>query len=54
VDVPDTNALVERASCDELGVGRDGNRGDTILDSEGESVGALLDVPETDGSVTRA
>lgn len=54
VNVPDADALVERTGGDVLGVGRNGDGGNAVLDGEGEGVGAGLDVPESDGSIARA
>lgn len=53
-DVPDANALVQRAGRNKLGVGGNGNSRNTVLDGEGEGVGALLNIPETDRSVATA
>lgn len=53
-DVPDANALVQRTGCNELGVGGNGNGRNTILNGKGEGVGALLNIPKTDGSVATA
>lgn len=52
--IPDANALVEGSGCDILGVGRDGDSGNAILDAESEDVLSSLDVPETDSAVTAA
>lgn len=54
VNVPHADALIERTSGDILGVGRNGNSRDTILNSEGQSVGARLDIPKSYGSVAGA
>lgn len=54
VDVPHTDALIKRAGGNIVGVGGDGHGGDTILDGEGEGVGTLLDIPESDGAITTA
>jgi len=52
--IPDANALVKRSGCDILGVGRDGDSGDAILDAESEDVLSSLDIPKTDSSVSAA
>lgn len=54
MDVPNADALVERTSGDVLGVGGNGNSCNTILDSQSEGVSALLDIPETNGSISTA
>lgn len=54
VNVPNADALIERASRHVLGVGGDGDSGDAILNCKGQSIGALLNVPETNGSVSGA
>lgn len=53
-NAPDPDTLVKRARSDVLGVGRDSNSCDTILNSEGQSVDALLDIPKADGSIATA
>lgn len=53
-DVPDTNALIQRAGGNKLRVGRNGNGGDAILNRQRQGVGALLNVPQTDSPVTTA
>ena len=52
--IPHAHALIKRASCDVLGVGRDGNSRHTVLDAEGQDVLARLDVPEAHGAVAAA
>ena len=52
--IPDTNALVERTRSDKLGVGGDGNRGDTIFNTESKDVLAGLNVPETNSAIPTA
>ena len=54
VDIPYADALIKRAGGDVVGIRRDGHRSDTILDGEGESVGSLLNIPESNGTVTTA
>lgn len=54
VNVPDADALVERTGGDILSVGRNSNSRDAILNSEGQSVGARLNIPKSYGSVAGA
>lgn len=54
VHVPDTHALVQRTSSDVLGVGGNGHRCDAILDGQRQRVGAVFNIPQSDGSVARA
>jgi hypothetical protein len=51
VEIPNTHTLVERASGDKLGIGRNGNGRHTIFDSESKSIRALLDIPQADGPI---
>lgn len=50
-NVPDADNLVQRTSSDALGVWRDGNSRNTILNSEDARANALLNIPESYGSV---
>jgi len=52
--VPDANAFVQTAGCDEAVVGRDGDGGDAVFDCKGEDALVFLDVPEADGAVAGA
>lgn len=52
--IPHTDALIEGSCGDILGVGGDGNRGDAVLDAEGQNVLASLDIPEANGAITAA
>jgi hypothetical protein len=52
--VPDTDALVERTSCNKLGVGGDGDGGYAIFDAESKDVLACLDIPQANGTITAA
>ena len=52
--IPHSDALVERAGGDILGVGRDGDSSHTVLDAEGQDVLAGLNIPEADCAVTTA
>ena len=54
MDIPNADALVQRSCSYILGVGGDGNGGDTILDAEGKYILTSLDIPETNGAVTAA
>lgn len=45
VNVPDAYTLVQGTSSNILGIGRNGNSGDAIFNSEGQRVGALLNIP---------
>jgi hypothetical protein len=54
MDIPDANALVERASSNIVGIRRDSNGSDTILDRERQRVRTLFDVPESYGSISTA
>jgi len=51
-DVPDSNALVQRAGGNILRVWRNGNGGDSILDAKCQDARAALNVPKPDGPVT--
>lgn len=51
VDVPDTNALIQRASSDILSVGRDGDSCHAVFYRERERVAPSLDVPQANSSV---
>lgn len=51
-DLPHADALVERSRRHVLGVGRDGDRGNAVFNGQGEDVGRLLDIPESDCTVT--
>lgn len=52
LSIPDTNALIKRTGSDELGIGRNGNSCDTILDAKSESALASFNVPKTNGAIT--
>jgi hypothetical protein len=54
LDVPDPHALVKRAGCNELGVGRNGDRRHAILDGERQVAVARLQIPDPDGPVATA
>lgn len=49
--IPYADALVEGASRDVLGIGRDSDGGHTVLNAEGQDVLTSLDVPESNGAV---
>jgi hypothetical protein len=51
--IPDANALVERTGSDILGVGRNGDGGDAVLNGKGENILSRLDVPKADSPVAR-
>lgn len=53
-NIPNANRLVERSGSDEAGIWRNGNSGDAILDAERHNVSTSLDIPQTDGTVTRS
>lgn len=53
-NVPDPDALVQRAGCYKSCVRGNGNRGDTIFDTEGHHPGAILNVPQANGPVATA
>ena len=50
--VPDADALVEGASSDVLGIGRDGNRSNTVFDAKDKGAARRLDIPQSHGSVS--
>lgn len=50
-NIPDTDNLVQRTSSDALGVRGDGNSRNAILNSEDARANALLNIPESYGSV---
>lgn len=52
LDIPDTNALIERSRGDEAIVGRDSDSGNAILDGEVGNLLVPLQVPETNTSIT--
>ena len=54
LNVPNSNALVQRASSHKLGIGGDGYRGDAILDAQNKDVSPGLNIPETNRTVTAA
>jgi hypothetical protein len=54
LDVPDADALVEGSGRDELVVGRDGDRGDAVLDGEVCNLGVGLEIPQADTAVATA
>lgn len=54
LDVPDADALVERAGGDVAAVGRHGDGGHAVFDGECEDAGVGLDVPEADRAVAGA
>lgn len=51
LDIPDTDALVERASGDILGIRGDGDRSDTILDGQSQDARRALNIPQPNGSI---
>ena len=54
LDVPDPYALIQRTGRNELGVGRNGDRRDAILDGERQVAVARLQIPDPDGPVATA
>jgi hypothetical protein len=52
LDVPDSNALVERTSCDKAVVGGDGDRSDTVLDGEVGDLLVPLQIPQANTAIT--
>ena len=52
--VPHTNALIERARCDILGVGRDGNGCNAVFNAEDKDILTCLNVPQADSAITTA
>ena len=54
VDVPDTYTLVQRAGRYVLGIGGNGNGGDSILDTESHQRPARFDIPQAYCPVTTA
>lgn len=50
--VPDANTFVQAAGRDITIIWRDGDSCNAVFDLEGEDALVLLDVPESDGSVT--
>lgn len=54
VDVPNANALVKRSGCDQLTIGRDGNRSDAVLNGKGQDAASILNIPQSHSAVTTA
>ena len=54
LNVPNANALVERAGSNVLGIGRDGDRGHPVFDAQDKNHAASLDVPKSHGTVSTA
>lgn len=54
MDVPNTHALIQRASCHILGIWRNSDSSDTILNREGQYVRARFDVPEANSAIPTA
>lgn len=50
--IPYANTLVKRSCCDKLGIRRNSNSSDTILDAKSEDVLASLDIPQADCAIT--
>ena len=51
---PDTDALVQRSSCDKVSARRDGDGGDPIFNLEGQNFTIAFDIPDADGMVAAA
>ena len=54
LDIPNTDALVERTGGDEAVVGRDGHRSDTILDGEVGDLVVPLEIPQANTAIAAA
>lgn len=54
LDIPDPDTLVKRAGGDILGIGRDGNGGDAVLDGERCRVQTSLNIPKPDSAIATA